>query len=109
MGVGDLLGAKGVQKKLPLGRRARSLCLSPCPRSRCAAAASLSVAARLAAADWVDKPRVCWSRFLSQEYLKKNNIKNAVEKVVNAAVKQKALEPYSVMVSPTRPRGPCAV
>ena len=33
-----------------------------------------------------------------QEYLKKNNIKNAVEKVVNAAVKQKALEPYSVMV-----------
>jgi hypothetical protein len=35
-----------------------------------------------------------------QEYLKKNNIKNAVEKVVNAAVKQKALEPYSVMVSP---------
>ena len=35
----------------------------------------------------------------SQEYLKKNNIKNAVEKVVNAAVKQKALEPYSVMVS----------
>ena len=37
-----------------------------------------------------------------QEYLKKNNIKNAVEKVVNAAVKQKALEPYSVMVSRQR-------
>ena len=32
-----------------------------------------------------------------EEYLKKNNIKNAVEKVVNAAVKSKALEPYSVM------------
>ena len=31
--------------------------------------------------------------------MKKNNIKMAVEKVVNAAVKQKAAEPYSVMVS----------
>jgi enolase len=32
-----------------------------------------------------------------EEYLKKHNIKHAVEQVVNAAVKQNAPEPYSVM------------